>query len=92
MWYEAVEEEIRKHEPDVIVANGGDNQFDEGALVMNKEDIHLLQKKSPESEIIVVHMEAVNHWTLSREELRSSLSGKGISNVIVPEDGETMTP
>jgi hypothetical protein len=37
-------------------------------------------------------MEAVNHWTLSREELNSSANEKGISsNILVPNDGETYT-
>ncbi len=35
-------------------------------------------------------MEAVNHWTLSREELKSFINEKEISsNVLVPDDGES---
>ncbi len=37
-------------------------------------------------------MEAVNHWTLTREELKSFIKEKGMSsNVLVPEDGESFT-
>lgn len=37
-------------------------------------------------------MEAVNHWTLSREELKSFIGEKGISSqVLVPDDGESYT-
>lgn len=41
VWYEAVQEEIDTHQPEIIVVNGGDNQFYEGgSLIMGKEDIY----------------------------------------------------
>lgn len=90
VWYEAVQEVIDTHKPEVIVVNGGDNQFLEGgSLVMGKEDIYKVYKAAPNAKILSVHMEAVNHWTLSREELRTFINEKGItSNVLVPNDGE----
>ncbi|AWB46492.1 hypothetical protein DCC85_21525 [Paenibacillus sp. CAA11] len=90
VWIEAVHDVINMHKSAVIVVNGGDNQFLEGgSLVMGKDDIHEVCKAAPEAQVISVHMEAVNHWTLSRDELRSFLSARGISsNVLVPEDGE----
>ncbi|SFJ87894.1 L-ascorbate metabolism protein UlaG, beta-lactamase superfamily [Halobacillus dabanensis] len=91
VWYEAVEKEIENHQPDIIVVNGGDNQFHQGgSLVMGKEDIHSVAKAAPNAKIIVVHMEAVNHWTLSRNELRDFIHQEGISsNIFVPEDGDS---
>ena len=73
------------------VINGGDNQFFEsGSLIMGKEDIYDVYKSAPNAKIISVHMEAVNHWTLSREELKGFIEEKGISaHVLVPEDGES---
>ena len=93
VWYSAVEEEINTHKPDVIVVNGGDNQFLEGgSLVMGKEDIYQVFKAAPHAKIVSVHMEAVNHWTLSREELKSFINEKDMaSNVFVPDDGEVYT-
>lgn len=91
VWYEAIHEVIDTHKPDIIVVNGGDNQFFEGgSLVMGKEDIYEVHKAAPNTKIISVHMEAVNHWTLSREELNSFIEEKGISShVLVPDDGES---
>ncbi|QJC87444.1 MBL fold metallo-hydrolase [Bacillus inaquosorum] len=91
VWYDAVQEEIDTHQPDIIVVNGGDNQFFEGgSLVMGKEDIYETYKAAPKAKIIVSHMEAVNHWGLSREELKSFIHEKGISSrVLVPDDGES---
>ncbi|MED1741537.1 MBL fold metallo-hydrolase [Bacillus swezeyi] len=93
VWYEGVQEEIDTHQPDIIVVNGGDNQFLEGgSLVMGKEDIYEVYKAAPNATIISSHMEAVNHWTLSREELKTFIQEKGIvSHVLVPDDGESYT-
>jgi L-ascorbate metabolism protein UlaG (beta-lactamase superfamily) len=91
VWYEAVKEVIDTHRPKIIVVNAGDNQFFEGgSLVMGKDDVYEVYKAAPNSKIIAVHMEAVNHWGLSREELKVFIIEKEISsNVLVPEDGES---
>jgi L-ascorbate metabolism protein UlaG (beta-lactamase superfamily) len=93
VWYDEVQKVIDTHKPEIIVVNGGDNQFFEGgSLIMDKEDIYEVYKAAPNSQIIVVHMEAVNHWNLSREELKSFINEKGIaSTVSVPDDGESYT-
>lgn len=93
VWYAAVQEVIDTHKPEIIVVNAGDNQFlVGGSLVMGKEDVFEVVKASPNAKIITVHMEAVNHWALSREELKSFLNEKEIaSNVFVPDDGESYT-
>ncbi|MDZ5781904.1 MBL fold metallo-hydrolase [Marinococcus luteus] len=90
VWYEGVQEAINLHQPHVIVVNAGDNQFAEGgSLVMGKEDVYELQQAAPGAKIVAVHMEAVNHWTLSKEELQRFTEEKGISsNILVPDDGE----
>jgi L-ascorbate metabolism protein UlaG (beta-lactamase superfamily) len=91
VWYGSVQEVIDTHKPEIIVVNAGDNQFLEGgSLVMGKEDVHEVYKAAPNAKIIASHMEAVNHWTLSREELKRFISEKGISsNVLVPNDGDS---
>ncbi|MEC1072125.1 MBL fold metallo-hydrolase [Priestia megaterium] len=93
VWYDEVQKVIDTHKPEIIVVNGGDNQFFEGgSLIMGKEDIYKVYKAALNSQIIVVHMEAVNHWNLSREELKSFINEKGMaSTVSVPDDGESYT-
>lgn len=93
VWYGAVQEAIDTNKPEIIVVNAGDNQFLEGgSLVMGKDDIYQVNKAASYAKIISVHMEAVNHWTLSRNELRSFIDEKGISStVLVPDDGESFT-
>ncbi|MCW9134127.1 MBL fold metallo-hydrolase [Bacillus paramycoides] len=93
VWYEAVQEVIDTHKPEVIVVNAGDNQFFEGgSLIMGKDDVYEVYKAASNVKIIAVHMEAVNHWALSREELKNFIHEKRItSNVLVPDDGESYT-
>ena len=93
VWYEEVQQTIQTQQPEIIVVNGGDNQFMQGgSLVMNEEDIYNVYQATPKSQIISVHMEAVNHWNLSREDLRNFATEKGMSaNVHVPNDGESYT-
>jgi L-ascorbate metabolism protein UlaG (beta-lactamase superfamily) len=93
VWYGAVQDVIETHKPEIIVVNAGDNQFlVGGSLVMGKEDVYEVYKAAPNAKIISVHMEAVNHWTLSREELKNFINEKGISsNILVPNDGESYT-
>ena len=43
---------------------------------MGKEDIAEVYQAAPDATIISSHMEAVNHWTLSREELKSFIQEK----------------
>ena len=91
VWYKEVENEIDAHNPDVIVVNAGDNQFFEGgSLVMGKEDVYSVHKAAPNAKIMAVHMEAVNHWALSREELKNFAEEKGMaSQLLIPDDGES---
>ncbi|GGB44316.1 MBL fold metallo-hydrolase [Fictibacillus barbaricus] len=93
VWYGAVQEVIDTHKPEIIVVNAGDNQFFEGgSLVMGKDDVYEVYKAAPSAKIIAVHMEALNHWALSRKELKNFVSEKGImSSVLVPDDGESYT-
>ncbi|MFP3668422.1 MBL fold metallo-hydrolase [Priestia sp. SIMBA_032] len=95
VWYEGVQQELNTHNPDIIVVNGGDNQAYEGedaSLIMGKEDIYETHKDAPNAKIIVSHMEGVNHWGLSRKELKKFVEEKGFaSSLLVPEDGESYT-
>ncbi|WP_080848192.1 MBL fold metallo-hydrolase [Cytobacillus gottheilii] len=90
VWYDAVQEVIDTHKPEVIVVNAGDNQFFQGgSLVMGKDDVYEVCQAAPNAKVVAVHMEAVNHWGLSREDLKSFLNEKGLTeNVLVPNDGD----
>lgn len=93
VWYEGVQNAVEAYKPEVIVVNGGANGGGEiGSIVMDKEDIYEVHKAAPNTAIISVHMEAVDHGQLTREELKRFANEKGFSSkILVPADGESYT-
>ncbi|WP_148415929.1 MBL fold metallo-hydrolase [Haloferax sp. KTX1] len=86
IWYDPVAETLDRFEPEMVVLNGGEAQFDQGEpITMGVEDIAAV-REATDATVAVVHMEAINHCLLSREELRAETE-----NVLVPEDGEQVS-
>jgi L-ascorbate metabolism protein UlaG (beta-lactamase superfamily) len=84
VWYEGVAATIERHRPRVAVANAAGAEFLEGGLiVMGLDDLRELAARVPT--VVAVHLEALNHCFLTRDEIRSALP-----DVLVPEDGETL--
>lgn len=92
VWTRDFENQLRQLQPDVVVINTGFAQLEGfGAMIMGKEDVGKIHQLLPQSTIICIHMEAVNHCVLSRKELLNYIHAKELSNwVIVPQDGEIM--
>ncbi len=91
VWYEGVKQNLTQYKPDVIVLNSGDARvLPNEAIIMGKNDVRDVYHAAPAATIIASHMEAVNHATLSRKDLRAFLQEQGMtSRVLVPEDGES---
>ena len=90
VWCDEVKESIETYNPDVIILNAGDAQFSNGkSLIMGKNDVYEVCKVAPMSTVIASHMEAVNHATLSRKELREFANKNNLSNLLIPLDGES---
>lgn len=90
IWNHHVEESIKKYDPKIIILNSGDAQVAKfGSIIMGKHDVLKVHEAAPDAILIATHMEAVNHATLSRKELREFSDEKGFSKILsVPEDGE----
>ncbi|ELZ49655.1 beta-lactamase [Halorubrum coriense DSM 10284] len=83
VWYEPVAETLEEFDPDAVVLNGGAARFNEGEpITMGIEDVAAV-RGATDAAVAAVHMEAINHCLLSREELRAETE-----DVLVPEDGE----
>jgi L-ascorbate metabolism protein UlaG (beta-lactamase superfamily) len=97
IWYSAVQDNIDTHKPDVIVLNSCDARIieptlGETSIIMGKDDVHAVCKAAPSAVVIASHMEAVNHATLSRADLKAFVNEKGLgSQVRIPADGEAYT-
>ncbi len=93
VWYQGVEQNLKQYKPDVMVLNSGDAKvLPNESIIMGKEDIYEAYKAAPLATIIASHMGAVNHASLSREDLRAFIVDHRMnSRVLVPEDGESYT-
>jgi L-ascorbate metabolism protein UlaG (beta-lactamase superfamily) len=90
VWYEGVAETLKKYEPDVVVLNSGDAKLlTSDSIIMGKQDLFEVCAAAPRATVIASHMEAVNHATLTRAELRAFIVEKELSDrVRIPADGE----
>ncbi|MDO4556565.1 MAG: MBL fold metallo-hydrolase [Lachnospiraceae bacterium] len=89
VWNKDVELAIKTYQPEVIIVNAGANNVHGEQLIMGAEDVLLVHQAAPCAKIIATHMEAENHWNLSREELKIYAKEHGFSESLsVPEDGE----
>lgn len=87
-----MEAELSVYRPQVTVVNAGGARFKAGdPITMTGEDIAEVLAHTPTTEVIAVHMEAVNQCAQSRADLRKFTQEKGLQNVHIPADGETLS-
>jgi len=90
-----VEEAIARFQPDVIVTHSCgakwlDDHDQRQLIVMDAEQTIAVCKSAPKSTVIATHMEALDHATVSRAELRTKAEASGVSATLlrIPADGE----
>jgi L-ascorbate metabolism protein UlaG (beta-lactamase superfamily) len=87
IWYDQVAETIKEHKPQVIVVNSGAAQFLHGdPITMTAGDVVRVCRAATYAKVIAVHMEAINHCLLTREELAAQ-AGDASGRLVIPEDG-----
>ncbi|KMY02425.1 hypothetical protein V476_15285 [Pseudomonas syringae KCTC 12500] len=93
VWNATVDAMLSKFNPDVIILNTGDARKKGyiGAIIMGKDDVLHAWQAMPNATIIATHMDAINHMTLSRKELRDHVNEHQIGGrVRIPADGEVI--
>ncbi|EKN5090107.1 MBL fold metallo-hydrolase [Yersinia enterocolitica] len=92
LWNADVNKAIMKFKPDVLVLNTGDARslnFPDSGIIMGTKDVRHAYKMLPQAKIITVHMDAVNHTTVSRADMRAYIKENKLDDrVVVPNDGE----
>ena len=85
IWCDEVAEALDAHRPRIVVVNAGAARFNEGdPIVMNADDVRRV-RSATDATVVVVHLEAMNHCLERRDVYRA------IDDVLVPDDGETLT-
>ncbi|AZE79640.1 MBL fold metallo-hydrolase [Pseudomonas synxantha] len=93
VWRKEVDQTIEKFHPEVIVLNAGKAMMAgyEGSIIMGEEDVLRAAQVAKNAKIVAVHMDAINHMSLTREALRSYVKQHGIEGrVDIPEDGTSL--
>ncbi len=93
IWMPYVEVALNTYKPEIVVMNTGYAMVNgiEGSLIMGKDDILHMYKAMPDAKIIAVHMDAVNHTTITSDETREFVRDNSLQDrVYVPREGETL--
>jgi len=93
IWYEPVEQVIKDTQPDIIITHSSGAKFgDSDPIVMDATQTIAVCDAAPQATIIAIHLETLDHGTVSRAELRSKANAEGISpeRLLIPDDGETI--
>ncbi len=93
IWCPEVRQALCTFQPEVTVVNAGAAQFlTGGPITMTPADVIEVSRARPDGRVVAVHMEAVNHCGLTREQLRRALREAAIADerVLIPDDGETL--
>ncbi|MBB6671673.1 MBL fold metallo-hydrolase [Cohnella nanjingensis] len=90
IWCPEVEAALAAHRPDWTVVNAGGARFLEGdPITMTPEDVIAVSRTDPAMQVVAVHMEAINHCLVTRDDLRAALIAADLSErVRLPKDGD----
>jgi L-ascorbate metabolism protein UlaG (beta-lactamase superfamily) len=92
MLYPAVEKIIAETKPDVIVIHPCGARWEGDLIAMDAAEAVAVCRLAPGSVVIATHMEALDHATVTRDELRQYSLKQGITpqQLLIPQDGEAL--
>jgi L-ascorbate metabolism protein UlaG (beta-lactamase superfamily) len=90
VWCREVAEAIRDFVPNLIVVNSGAARFLQGdPITMTADCVVNVCRNAPNTRVVAVHMEAINHCLLTRADLAFQLESARVNaQVVIPQDGE----
>lgn len=93
VWCPALEQELDRHRPAVVVVNAGAAQFlDSDPITMTAEGVVQVARAAPQAQIVAVHMETINHCGLTRAALAEELRLQQLDQQVwIPADGQQRT-
>jgi L-ascorbate metabolism protein UlaG (beta-lactamase superfamily) len=93
IWYDDVQKAIARYEPDVIVTHSSGAKFaDSDPIVMDAQQTITVCQNAPQATVLAVHLESLDHGTVTRSDLRSLAETNGIhsSKLLIPDDGQSI--
>jgi L-ascorbate metabolism protein UlaG (beta-lactamase superfamily) len=94
IWYAPVEQVIKDARPDIIITHSSGARFgDSNPIVMDAQQTIAVCKAAPQTTIIAIHMDTLDHGTVTRADLRKVAASEGVApeQLLIPADGEILT-
>ena len=94
IWGEEVENAIKTYNPDIIITHSGGAVIPgHNPILMDANETITVLKSAPNAKVVAIHMEALDHCTVTRNSLREWADNNGIEKerLFIPNDGETIT-
>lgn len=94
VWRDEVDYALEQYKPNIIILNAGNAMLDgfDHSIIMGKEDALKATQVAPHATIIASHLDAINHMSQTRQELRQYVQEHNIEqHVEIPEDGELLS-
>ncbi|QHP66380.1 MBL fold metallo-hydrolase [Bradyrhizobium sp. LCT2] len=90
--YPPIEETIRSTDPDIIVIHPSGALWEGESIAMDAEQAATLCKTFPHPIVVATHLEALDHATVTRDQLRQFSLSQGITaeRLLIPRDGELL--
>lgn len=93
IWVNEVESALEKFMPSIIITNSGGAYipgYEKTPILMNENETLNILRKLPNSKVIAVHMESLDHCTVTRKSLKESFEKEKELNskLYIPNDGE----
>ncbi len=91
VWYPEIQKTLVDYKPEVVTVNAcAAELIDFGRLTMNDEDVECVARTVPEAQIFITHMDNVPHASITRRDMRGRMAFRGVTNYVMPEDGESI--
>ncbi len=93
IWYDAVEKVLKQFQPEIIITHScGAVWGDDVLILMDAKQTIEVCRAAPEAIVVAIHMEALDHGTISRSDLRAfaQIEGLTTSQLLIPQDGEIL--
>jgi L-ascorbate metabolism protein UlaG (beta-lactamase superfamily) len=92
IYCQEVAQTLETYAPDIVVVNAGAAQFATGSpITMTAQDVISVCRQSEASQIVAVHMDAINHCLETRAQLNEIARTSGYGERIrIPADGEVL--
>jgi L-ascorbate metabolism protein UlaG (beta-lactamase superfamily) len=91
IWCKEVEDAINQYKPDIVIAHTGGAILQNNLILMDADQaITVVKNAPPTATVVAIHMESLDHCTVTRKALRERATKEGISEakLLIPENGD----